>query len=89
MHDHDLRDRDGDFNGRRERRAVSMAGDLFKGYEMVRKLEKVARLTAAGLTAHDPGFKRIWHEKAMELAATHDFKYSFRKNLDEREKLPT
>ena len=68
---------------------MSMAGDLFKGYGMVRKLDKVAKLTAAGLTAHDPDFKRIWHEKAMELASTHDFKYSFRKNLYEREKLPT
>jgi hypothetical protein len=68
---------------------MSMAGDLFKGYGMVRKLDKVAKLTAAGLTAHDPDFKRIWHEKAMELSATHDLKYSFRKNLDEREKLPT
>lgn len=68
---------------------MSMAGDLFKGYEAVRKLEKVAKLTAAGLTANDPDFKRIWHEKAMELSATHDFKYSFRKNLYEREKIPT
>ena len=67
---------------------MSMAGDLFKGYEAVRKLEKVAKLTAAGLTGHDPDFKRIWHEKAMELSATHDFKYSFRKNLYEREKIP-
>jgi hypothetical protein len=88
MHSHDLRHRDGDFNGRRECRAMSMAGDLFKGYETVRHLDKVAKLTAAGLTAHDAGFKRIWHEKAMELSATHDLKYSFRKNLDEREKLP-
>ena len=68
---------------------MSMAGDLFKGYEAVRKLEKVAKLTAAGLTAHDPRFKRLWHEKAMELSATHDLKYSFRKNLYEREKIPT
>jgi hypothetical protein len=67
---------------------MSLTDDLFKGYETVRKLEKVAKLTAAGLTAHDAGFKRVWHEKAMELAATHDFKYSFRKNLYEREKLP-
>ena len=67
---------------------MSMAGDLFKGYETVRNLEKVAKLTAAGLTAHDPGFKRLWHEKAMELSATHDLKYSFRKNLYEREKIP-
>ena len=67
---------------------MSMAGDLFKGYEAVRKLEKVAKLTAAGLTANDPDFKRIWHEKAMELSATHDLKYSFRKNLYEREKIP-
>ena len=67
---------------------MSMAGDLFKGYEAVRKLEKVAKLTAAGLTANDPDFKRIWHEMAMELSATHDFKYSFRKNLYEREKIP-
>ena len=66
---------------------MSMAGDLFKGYEMVRHLDKVAKLTAAGLTAHDPRFKRLWHEKAMELSATHDLKYSFRKNLDERRKL--
>ena len=65
-----------------------MAGDLFKGYGMVRNLDKVAKLTAAGLTANDAGFKRMWHEKAMELAATHDLKYSFRKNLYEREKLP-
>ena len=66
---------------------MSMAGDLFKGYEMVRHLDKVANLTAAGLTANDPRFKRLWHEKAMELSATHDLKYSFRKNLDERRKL--
>ena len=66
---------------------MSLTDDLFKGYETVRKLEKVAKLTAAGLTAHDPRFKRLWHEKAMELAATHDFKYSFRKNLDERQKI--
>ena len=67
---------------------MSMAGDLFKGYEAVRKLEKVAKLTAAGLTAHDPDFKSQGHEKAMELSVTHDFKYSFRKNLYEREKIP-
>ena len=68
---------------------MSMAGDLFKGYEMVRHLDKVAKLTAAGLTAHDPRFKRLWHEKAMELAAINNFVHSYRKNLDEREKLPT
>jgi len=67
---------------------MSLTDDLFKGYETVRKLEKVAKLTAAGLTAHDPDFKRIWHEKAMELSATHDLKYSFRKNLYEHQKLP-
>ena len=66
---------------------MSLTDDLFKGYETVRNLEKVAKLTAAGLTANDPRFKRLWHEKAMELSATHDLKYSFRKNLDERRKL--
>ena len=62
---------------------MSLTEDLFKGYETVRNLEKVAKLTAAGLTAHDPGFKRLWHEKAMELSAINNFVHNFRKNLDE------
>lgn len=57
------------------------ARDLLDGYEIVRKLEesarklekaaklleKAAKLHAAGLTAHDADFKRIWHDKAMKL----------------------
>ena len=66
---------------------MSTAGDLFKGYETVRNLDKVAKLTAAGLTAHDPGFKRLWHEKAMELSAINNFVHNFRKNLDEFNKI--
>ena len=62
---------------------MSLTEDLFKGYETVRNLEKVAKLTAAGLTAHDPDFKRIWHEKALELSAVNNFVHNFRKNLDE------
>ena len=66
---------------------MRMAGDLFKGYETVRNLDKVSKLTAAGLTAHDPRFKRLSHEKAMELSATNNFVHNFRKNLDEFNKI--
>ena len=60
---------------------------MFQGYETVRNLEKVGKLTAAGLTAQDPGFKKIWHEKAMKLAASNNLLHSFKKNLNERQKI--
>jgi hypothetical protein len=44
--------------------------DLFKGYELIRKLEKVSKLTSVGIKAQDPRFKALWLQKATELSET-------------------
>ena len=47
---------------------TDIMSDLFKGYELLRKLEKVSKLTETGYRAQDPRFKRLWLQKATELS---------------------
>ncbi len=48
--------------------STDIMGDLFKGHELLRKLEKVSKLTETGYRAQDPRFKRLWLQKATELS---------------------
>jgi hypothetical protein len=46
---------------------MTILSDLFSGYQKLNVLDKVAKLQAARVAAHDPDFKRLWLEKAVAL----------------------
>tara|TARA_R100000963_G_C4632413_1_gene97184 strand:+ start:372 stop:617 length:246 start_codon:yes stop_codon:yes gene_type:complete len=48
--------------------STDIMGDLFKGYELIKRLEKVSKLTSVGIKAQDPRFKALWLRKATQLS---------------------